>query len=97
MRVEWDAEKDRSNRAKHGVSFDEARKLLEGRDDHLVIYDAEHSRDEDRFIAVGPIARGVIVVVYSEETDSVARIISARMATRGERALFRRHLRGEKR
>jgi uncharacterized DUF497 family protein len=39
----------------------------------------------------------VIVVVYSEQADDLVRIISARMATQREQALFRRHLRGEKR
>jgi uncharacterized DUF497 family protein len=91
MRVEWDATKDRSNRTKHGLSFQEAQALFECDDDYLVIYDAEHSHEEDRFLAVGPISKGVIVVVYTELADDVVRIVSARMATRGERALYRRH------
>jgi len=94
VRIEWDPEKDRSNRAKHGLGFDEARSLLEGEDNYLLIHDAEHSHDEDRFVAVGPIPRGVIVVVFAGGSDDVVRIISARMATRRERALCRKRIVG---
>jgi len=58
VRLEWNETKDRLNQAKHGLRFEEARTILEGDDDYLVIYDAEHSLDEDRFVAVGAIARG---------------------------------------
>jgi hypothetical protein len=88
VRVDWDPAKDRENQAKHGIRFDEVRPLFEGGQDYLVIYDEEHSEDEDRFIAVGPISRGVVVVVHTEPGDEVIRIISARMATRAEEQLF---------
>jgi hypothetical protein len=91
VRAEWDPAKECANRTKHGLGFDEARALFESDADYLVIYDAEHSHDEDRFLAVGPISRGVIVVVYTELADDVVRIISARMATPAERALYRQY------
>jgi len=56
MRFEWDEEKAEANRKKHGVAFEEATVLFTGPADFLEIYDAEHSDDEDRFIAVGRIA-----------------------------------------
>ena len=58
----------------------------------LEIFDAEHSDDEDRFIAIGPIARGVILVVYTERHEGVLRIISARGATRTETRLLLQYL-----
>ncbi len=85
MRFEWDAAKDRANRDKHGLSFDEAAALFTGGADYLEIYDDRHSDAEDRFIAVGRIQRGVIVVVYTAPEEDVLRIVSARMATRSER------------
>lgn len=88
VRVTWDPAKDLSNREKHGISFEEARALFEGTADYLVLFDVEHSDDEDRFLAIGPIRNGVIVVAYTEEENDVVRIISARKATRGERTLF---------
>jgi uncharacterized protein len=97
VRVEWDPEKDHANRIKHGLSFDEVRVLFESETDYLVIYDKEHSDDEDRFLAVGPIAKGVVTVAYTERTDDVVRIISARMATRIEEEAFYKHATGRMR
>jgi len=68
-----------------------------GDQDYLVIYDEEHSEDEDRFIAIGPLGRGVVVVVHTEPGDDVIRIISARMATRAEEQLFYEYSGGRKR
>ena len=88
MQFDWDPEKDKANVQKHGLSFKEASELLEGDADYLEIYDEEHSDEEDRFIAVGPIERGLVVVVYTEREDEVLRIVSARMATKNERQRF---------
>lgn len=97
MRVAWDPEKDRANRIKHGLGFDEVRVLFERDTDYLVIYDEERSDDEDRFLAIGPIAKGVVTVAYTEPRDDVIRIISARMATRIEEEAFYRQTGGRKR
>ena len=97
MRVEWDPEKDAANRVKHGLSFGEVRGLFEGDADYLVIYDAGHSDDEDRFLAIGAIAKGVVIVAHTEPSEAVIRIISARMATRVEQELFYKHAGGHKR
>jgi len=93
MRFEWDPRKNRANRRKHGVSFEEASCLLEGRRDFLEIFDEAHSEREDRLIAIGWIQRGMIVVVYTEAPDDVIRILSARMATAKERRLFEEYWR----
>jgi uncharacterized DUF497 family protein len=97
VRIEWDPAKNRSNRRKHGIAFEEAKALFEGNADYLVIFDDENSDDEDRFFAIGPIVRGVITVVYVERGDDVIRIISARRSTRRERARFRQHIGGGRR
>jgi len=91
MDFEWDAAKNRSNRERHGISFDEAKKLFTGDDDYLEIYDADHSYDEDRFIAIGPIQRGLVLVVFTERLEETIRIISARWATNSETRLFLRY------
>jgi uncharacterized DUF497 family protein len=92
MDFEWDVEKERANRERHGVSFDEAKELFTTGVDYLEIYDIEHSEDEDRFIAIGPVRRGLIVVVYTERFEETTRIISARFATGSEAGLFRRYM-----
>jgi len=94
MRFEWDPAKDEINRAKHGLSFREASELFTSDGDVLEIYDEAHSEEKDRFIAIGPIRRGVIVVVYTERQDDVIRILSARMATRRKQARFTEYMRG---
>ncbi len=95
MKFEWDAAKDRANKNRHGITFDEAATLFTSGVDFLEIYDLEHSQDEDRFIAVGPIRRGVIVVVFTEHDEDTLRVISARLATTSEIRFWKRYL-GEK-
>ena len=73
MRFEWDPGKNETNRAKHGLSFEEASELFNSDVDYLEIYDEEHSEQEDRFIAIRPIKRGVIVVAYTERDDDLMR------------------------
>ena len=91
-RFEWNDAKDRTNQKRHGLSFAEAAQLFEVGNRYLEISDVEHSELEDRFIAVGAIDRGIIVVVYTEPEDDVVRIISARFATSRERSLYRWHV-----
>ncbi|HME70771.1 MAG TPA: BrnT family toxin [Myxococcota bacterium] len=89
MEFEWDPAKDVSNQRKHGLSFVEARRLFESGVDYLEIFDAEHSELEDRFLAIGPIDRGLVVVVYTEREEGRVRILGARMANKREQILYR--------
>ena len=84
MRFDWDPEKAKRNRAKHGVSFEEAVTVF---DDPLYIdfFDPEHSDDENRFILVGRSNQQRILLVSYTEREDRARIISAREATKHER------------
>jgi uncharacterized DUF497 family protein len=95
VHVEWEPRKAEENLRKHGVSFDEAQVLFES-DDYLEIFDDDHSADEDRFIAIGPIRRGVVLVVFTERTDDTVRVISARWANKRERELYRRYMEGRR-
>ena len=63
MKVSWDPAKNRANCKKHGVSFEEAQELFTSGVDYLEIFDDAHSDDEDRFLAIGPIRRGLVLVV----------------------------------
>ena len=80
MDFEWDEAKDLNNQRKHGLAFAEAQRLFESGAEYLEIFDAEHSEFEDRFIAIGPIDRGLVVVVYTEREEDLIRIIGARLA-----------------
>ncbi len=92
MKVFWDHAKNRANQRNHGVSFEEASELFRSGVDYLEIFDDEHSITEDRFIAIGPIRRGLVLVVWTERDEEVIRIISARWATKHEQALYRSHI-----
>jgi uncharacterized protein len=92
VKVAWDHAKNRANQQKHGVSFEEASELFRSGVDYLEVFDDEHSVTEDRFIAIGPIRRGLILIVWTERDEETIRIVSARWATQREQALYRSHL-----
>ncbi|MDR1806446.1 MAG: BrnT family toxin [Propionibacteriaceae bacterium] len=85
LRFAWDDDKDAANRAKHGVSFDEARTVFF--DPYaLVIEDPDHSSHEERFIILGysRALRLLVVAHCYRESQGVIRLISARKATKRE-------------
>lgn len=82
MDFEWDPAKAASNRRKHGVSFEEARTVFDD-PDGVLLFDAEHSDDEDRYLLLGLSDRARLLVVCHVDRDAI-RIISARKATSAE-------------
>ena len=87
LAFEWDPEKAATNLAKHGVSFPEAATVF--RDPlSVTVPDPRHSHGEARFAIFGVSDRGrLLAVLYTERTDRL-RLISAREATRRERAAY---------
>ena len=90
MWLAWDANKDRINRRKHGVSFETAARVFE--DPLSVSYLDRTVDDEQRWHTIGQ-AGGIVlllVVHTSEEQhgEEEIRIISARKASSRERALY---------
>jgi len=85
LRFDWDANKERANQKKHGVSFEEARTVFYD-EDAIQFFDPDHSQDEDRFILLGlSLQPRVLVVCHCfKESESVVRIISARRADKDE-------------
>ncbi|HEV7517522.1 MAG TPA: BrnT family toxin [Thermoanaerobaculia bacterium] len=92
MKVEWDEAKNLTNRRKHRISFEEAEKLFTSSSDYLEIFDEVHSEAEDRFIAIGPVTRGLILVVWTARDDDTLCIISARWANEREQALYHSYM-----
>jgi uncharacterized DUF497 family protein len=87
LTFEWDLRKARSNRAKHGVGFEEASTIFAD-SLSLTIADPEHSLAEKRFITMGrAFNRKLLVVVHTDRGDNI-RIISARRASRRERKFY---------
>jgi uncharacterized protein len=85
LRFEWDEEKARVNEQKHGISFEEAQTAFYDENARL-IYDPEHSWEEERYILLGMSSclRVLIVCHLYRENDELIRIISARKATKQE-------------
>ena len=91
LRSEWDPAKAAANVRKHGVSFEEAQTVFWD-ERAVLIDDPEHSERDQRFVLLGFSARLRILVVvhyYEEDPDTIG-IISARRATRSERARYAR-------
>lgn len=83
LTFEWNKNKAKGNIRKHGVSFEEAATVF-GDPLSLTIDDPLHSNEEERFIIVGESNKGRLLVVVHTEKGYKIRIISARIATRGE-------------
>lgn len=89
MRFEWDPEKARRNLAKHGVSFELARRVWED-PLHVVVPDRIEA-GERRWHAIGLVGAAVVLVVHSypdPEDEGRVRIIGARKATPTERRRY---------
>jgi uncharacterized DUF497 family protein len=90
MRFVWDAAKNRANRRKHGVSFETARRVFDDPLHLSVLEGYEHG--EERWRTLGLVGSMVILLVvhtHAEQIgEEVIRIISARKATRRERARY---------
>lgn len=89
---EWDESKERTNRRKHKIGFDEAKTVFE--DPLLVTFPDEiHSHEEERLISIGlsSVSR-ILLVVHTEipkdANDNLIRIISCRKATTLEREIY---------
>jgi uncharacterized DUF497 family protein len=93
MVLAWDDRKDRTNRRKHGISFETAARIFD--DPKVVSYLDRVVDDEERWHTIG-CAGGVAIVLVvhtSEEQhgEEKIRIISARKASPRERALYHSH------
>lgn len=87
----WDETKSKSNKKKHGVSFEEAETVFYDESARLIA-DPDHSADEDRFLLMGMSAklRILVVVHIYKDDDELIRIISARKATKNEVKKYKR-------
>lgn len=87
---EWNAAKDRSNRRKHGVSFELAQSVFD--DPVALILKDRVEEGEERWRAIGRAGEHAVLVVAHvvrmREDEEVVRIISARYALKHERQWY---------
>ena len=91
---EWDPAKAMANKTKHGITFNDAQRVLEdenGSQGHVEFPDHEHSTVELRYITLGsdPVVSGLLLVIsWTSRGENITRIISARRANKKERAIY---------
>lgn len=86
MRFEWDPKKAQENGRKHDVTFEEAAECFAD-EAALCLEDSTHP-GRTVLIGVARSSRLLFTVYVLRELGDVIRIISARKATRKERAIY---------
>ena len=86
MRYTWDAEKNRRNKAKHGITFGDAIRIFELETVERI--DDRFDYGEERIIALGRIWPAILFVVYVERDEEERHIISARRAQAHEKRFY---------
>ena len=83
MQFEWDERKRKSNLAKHGVDFADAVGVFD--DDRARTQPDPDSEGEAISVTVGMSLKvEVVLVVWTQRTEDIIRLISARKASPGE-------------
>jgi uncharacterized DUF497 family protein len=84
MEFEYDRNKSRTNKEKHGIDFDEIQKIWN--DENLIEIPAKNV-DEPRYIAIGKIKEKHWSVIITRRNEKI-RIISARRSRNDEVKLY---------
>ncbi len=87
MKFEWDSKKAEINLRKHQVAFEEAASIF-GDPLAITFRDPDHSVGERRYLTFGISQSGLLLVISHTYRGEMARIISARRATRAERNIY---------
>jgi uncharacterized DUF497 family protein len=89
MKYEWDEAKNRKNRAKHGLSFEDAVHVFSG--PCVTFEDDRFEYGEERLITLGLLAGRLVVMAHSPRDDGT-RIISMRKGNRREQKIYQERL-----
>jgi len=91
MEFTWDDKKNQLNIKKHGFDFADASQVF----DNVIISSLDDNQDygEDRWIGIGILQNGVVVVVvFTEEDGDIIRVISMRKANKYEKAKYEKEI-----
>jgi uncharacterized DUF497 family protein len=84
----WDSKKNKTNKSKHKVTFEDAESCFFD-PMHILINDPDHSQDEERMVLLGMSSKSrLLIVVHAEIVEDEIRIISARKADKKERKSY---------
>ena len=82
-RFDWDPDKARENRSKHGVSFGDAQ-LAFADPRRVIAEDLSHSSSEKRYYCFGEVTGGILTVRFTYR-EGVIRIFGAGYWRKGKR------------
>ena len=82
-RFDWDPDKARENRSKHGVSFGDAQ-LAFADPRRVIAEDLSHSSSEKRYYCFGDVTGGILTVRFTYR-EGVIRIFGAGYWRKGQR------------
>jgi uncharacterized DUF497 family protein len=90
VQFEWDDIKNERNIANHGIDFADVEAVF----DNLLLTNLDERFDygEDRWVSIGMLGPGYVVVIWTERDAAIIRIISARRANKDERQRYETHL-----
>ncbi len=80
---EWDENKDKVNKEKHGVSFAFAQ-LAFIDNKRIILEDLEHSVDEKRYYCLGRVSDGILTVRFTYRSNKI-RIFGAGYWRKGKK------------
>ena len=89
--IEWDKNKDKINREKHGVAFHEAKAVFRQSSPKLTKDDYLHLQHEQRYETTGRSKRGKVLTVIHTCGGNRIRIISAWKSSISERQDYYAH------
>jgi uncharacterized DUF497 family protein len=87
--IEWDDSKDRVNREKNGLAFEDVHLVFQG--PTVTFLDDRRDYGEVRYITTGLLAGRTVVVVHAPRGETT-RIISMRKASAREKKIYRQRL-----
>ena len=86
---EWDEGKNKLNQKLHGIAFEDAKYVFDD-PNKIILSDLYHSEKEERWLAIGIVSH-LLFVVFTERSENVIRIISARVGTSAEKRFYNDH------
>ena len=89
MKYEWDQDKSDANLEKHGLSFEDAPLVFEGK--CVTFQDNRFDYSEIRYITLGQLKGRVVLIVHTPRSNKI-RIISIRKANNREQKIYQTRL-----
>lgn len=88
LEFEWDENKNKSNQAKHSISFEKAKEVFQ---DEKAVEFRGNTSTELRIIRIGKTFSKILVAVVYTVRFAVIRIMSARQASKKETKAYLEH------